>query len=84
MSKIYLVKIRRLLVDMFIGVHEHEKRSKQRVAIDVELELELQAVRARLSLVASFVLCNHSFFRRLSFLIEMNSMTFKSMPSSDF
>ena len=33
--KIYLVKIRRLLVDMFIGVHEHEKRSK-RVAIDVE------------------------------------------------
>ena len=39
MSKIYLVKIRRLIVDMFIGVHEHEKQSKQRVAIDVELEL---------------------------------------------
>ena len=43
MSKIYLVKIRRLLVDMFIGVHEHEKRSKQRVAIDVELELDYPA-----------------------------------------
>ena len=48
MSKIYLVKIRRLLVDMFIGVHEHEKRSKQRVAIDVELELDYpQRVLAR-------------------------------------
>ena len=40
MSKIYLVKIRRLLVDMFIGVHQHERHSKQRVAIDVELELD--------------------------------------------
>ena len=43
MSKIYLVKIRRLLVDMFIGVHEHEKRCRQRVAIDVELELDYPA-----------------------------------------
>ena len=43
MSKIYLVKIRRLLVDMFIGVHEHERHSKQRVAIDVELELDYPA-----------------------------------------
>ena len=43
MSKIYLVKIRRLLVNMFIGVHEHERHSKQRVAIDVELELDYPA-----------------------------------------
>ena len=43
MSKIYLVKIRRLLVDMFIGVHQHERHSKQRVAIDVELELNYPA-----------------------------------------
>ena len=43
MSKMYLVKIRRLLVDMFIGVHEHERHSKQRVAIDVELELDYPA-----------------------------------------
>ena len=43
MSKIYLVKIRRLLVDMFIGVHQHERHSKQRVAIDVELELDYPA-----------------------------------------
>ena len=43
MAQIYFVKIRRLLVDMFIGVHEHEKRSKQRVAIDVELELDYPA-----------------------------------------
>ena len=43
MSKIYFVKIRRLLVDMFIGVHEHERHSKQRVAIDVELELDYPA-----------------------------------------
>ena len=43
MSKIYLVKIRRLLVDMLIGVHEHERHSKQRVAIDVELELDYPA-----------------------------------------
>ena len=43
MSKIYLVKIRRLIVDMFIGVHEHEKRCRQRVAIDVELELDYPA-----------------------------------------
>jgi len=43
MSKIYLVKIRRLLVDMFIGVHEHERHSRQRVAIDVELELDYPA-----------------------------------------
>ena len=39
MSKIYLVKIRRLIIDMFIGVHEHERHSRQRVAIDVELEM---------------------------------------------
>ena len=39
MSKIYLVKIRRLIIDMFIGVHEHERQSRQRVAIDVELEM---------------------------------------------
>ena len=37
------MKIRRLLVDMFIGVHEHERHSKQRVAIDVELELDYPA-----------------------------------------
>ena len=43
MSKIYLVKIRRLQVDMFIGVHQHERHSKQRVAIDVELELDYPA-----------------------------------------
>ena len=43
MSKIYFVKIRRLVVDMFIGVHEHERHSKQRVAIDVELELDYPA-----------------------------------------
>ena len=43
MAQIYLVKIRRLLVDMFIGVHEHEKQTKQRVAIDVELELDYPA-----------------------------------------
>ena len=43
MSKIYLVKIRRLVVNMFIGVHEHERHSKQRVAIDVELELDYPA-----------------------------------------
>ena len=39
MSTIYLVKIRRLIIDMFIGVHEHERHSRQRVAIDVELEM---------------------------------------------
>ena len=39
MSKIYLVKIRRLTIDMFIGVHEHERHSRQQVAIDVELEM---------------------------------------------
>ena len=39
MSKIYLVKIRRLIIDMFIGVHKHERQSRQRVAIDVELEM---------------------------------------------
>ena len=43
MSKIYFVKIRRLVVDMFIGVHEHERHSKQRVAVDVELELDYPA-----------------------------------------
>ena len=43
MSKIYLVKIRRLIIDMFIGVHEHERHSRQRVAIDVELEMEYPA-----------------------------------------
>ena len=43
MSKIYLVKIRRLTIVMFIGVHEHERRSRQRVAIDVELEMEYPA-----------------------------------------
>ena len=43
MSKIYLVKIRRLIIDMFIGVHEHDRHSRQRVAIDVELEMEYPA-----------------------------------------
>ncbi|MBH68995.1 MAG: dihydroneopterin aldolase [Rhodospirillaceae bacterium] len=36
----YSVKIRKLVIEMFIGIHPHEKVSRQRVAVDVSLQLD--------------------------------------------
>ena len=42
-SPSYTVRIRDLVLNMFIGVHEFEKASPQRVQISVELSLEYPA-----------------------------------------
>lgn len=68
----YVVRIRELVLNMFIGVHEHEKRQPQRVSVSVELSLDYP--ESGIGNHYNRVFCYETFIGRIRMIAEAGHM----------
>lgn len=54
--KTYFIFIKKLVLDVFIGIHPHEKKSKQKISIDITLQVpdNLSKIEDDISKVVSY------------------------------